>query len=86
MRPLTLSHTFAQVADRQALGAVRFHDLRHAYATSLLEAGVHPKVVSEVLGHSSTAFTMDTYQHVTPTMADQAAEVIQAALGGLVAG
>jgi integrase len=41
----------------------------------------HPKIVSDVLGHSSTAFTMDTYQHVTPSLAVTAAEVIQAALG-----
>lgn len=86
IRPMTLSRTFGQIAEREDLGAVRFHDLRHAYATSLLEAGVHPKVVSEVLGHSSTAFTMDTYQHVTPMMSDQAADVIEAALGGLVSG
>jgi integrase len=59
----------------------RFHDLRHAFATRLLEAGVHPKVVSEALGHASVAFTMDRYQHVMPTMQAQAADAIQAALG-----
>lgn len=59
----------------------RFHDLRHGYATRLLEAGVHPKVVSEALGHASVSFTMDRYQHVMPTMQAQAADAIQAALG-----
>ena len=59
----------------------RFHDLRHAFATRLLEAGVHPKVVSEALGHASVAFTMDRYQHVMPTMQAQAADAIQAELG-----
>jgi len=59
----------------------RFHDLRHAFATRLLEAGVHPKVVSEAMGHASVAFTMDRYQHVMPTMQAQAADAIQAALG-----
>jgi integrase len=59
----------------------RFHDLRHAFATRLLEAGVHPKVVSEALGHASVAFTMDRYQHVMPTMQAQAADAIQAAIG-----
>lgn len=48
--------------------------------TSLLGAGVHLKVVSEALGHSSTAFTMDTYQHVLPTMGEQVAAAIEAAL------
>lgn len=51
---------------------LRLHDLRHAFATRLLEASIHPKVVSEALGHSSVAFTMDTYQHLMPTMQEQA--------------
>jgi integrase len=59
----------------------RLHDLRHAFATTLLAAGVHPKVVSEALGHASVAFTMDTYQHVLPTMGEQVAAAIEKALG-----
>jgi integrase len=59
----------------------RFHALRHGFGTRLFEAGVHPKIVSEALGHASVAFTMDTYQHVMPTMQEQAADAIQAALG-----
>jgi integrase len=47
----------------------------------LLTAGVHPKVVSEALGHSSVAFTMDVYQHVLPTMGEQVAQAIEATLG-----
>ncbi len=58
------------------------HDLRHAFATSLLVAGVHPKIVSETLGHASTAFTMDVYSHVLPTMGEQVADAIEATLGG----
>ncbi|MBA2559790.1 MAG: hypothetical protein H0V07_07865 [Propionibacteriales bacterium] len=42
---------------------------------------VHPKVVSEALGHSSAAFTMDTYQHLVPSMQRAAAEAIEAELG-----
>lgn len=45
-------------------------------------AQVHPKIVSEALGHSSVAFTMDTYQHLLPTMGDQVAAAIEEALGG----
>jgi integrase len=59
----------------------RLHDLRHAFATTLLTAGVHPKVVSEALGHASVAFTMDTYQHVLPTMGEQVAAAIETVLG-----
>lgn len=49
------------------------HDLRHTYATLLLRAGVNPKVVTERLGHSSVAFTLDTYAHVMPGMQPEAA-------------
>lgn len=59
----------------------RFHDLRHAYASALLTANVHPKIVSEALGHASVAFTLDTYSHVIPSLGQQAADAIQAAIG-----
>jgi integrase len=64
------------------LGDVRLHDLRHAFASTLLAAGVNVKVVSEALGHASTAFTMDTYAHVLPTMGEQVAAAIESALAG----
>ena len=60
---------------------VRFHDLRHAYPTRLLERGVHPKVVSEALSHSSISITMDTYSHVMPSMLQVAADAIDVVLG-----
>ncbi len=60
--------------------SIRLYDLRHSMATLALEAGIHPKVISERLGHSTTQLTLDTYSHVTPTMQDQASE----ALGGLI--
>ena len=53
---------------------IRFHDLRHTAATLLLGKGVHPKVVSELLGHSQVGVTLDLYSHVTPTMHRQAAQ------------
>ena len=53
--------------------SIRFHDLRHTHATLLLEAGVHPKVVQERLGHSSISITLDLYSHVTPGMQEDAA-------------
>jgi integrase len=49
---------------RAGLPYIRFHDLRHTCATLLLTQGVHPKIVSEKLGHSSIAMTLDTYSHV----------------------
>jgi integrase len=47
-------------------GGGRFHDLRHTFASMMLLAGVHPKIVSEALGYASVAFTLDTYSHVIP--------------------
>jgi integrase len=68
---------------RVGLPGLRLHDLRHAYATRLLEASVHPKV-SEALGHSSVSFTMDTYQHLMPIMQESAVKAIESALGGII--
>ena len=65
---------------------IRFHDLRHTHATQLLKAGVHPKVVSERLGHASIGITLDTYSHVMPGMQEEAAEKIDAGLRAALAG
>jgi len=56
---------------------IRFHDLRHTAATLLLEQGVHVKYVSEMLGHSSIAITLDLYSHVTPSMHHEAKQTMQ---------
>ena len=48
------------------MAGLRIHDLRHAHATLMLGQGVHPKVVSERLGHASVNITLDTYSHVLP--------------------
>jgi integrase len=61
---------------RAGVPAVRFHDLRHTAATLMLSRGVHPKIVSEMLGHSTVAITLDLYSHVTPTMQREAASVM----------
>ncbi len=53
---------------------IRLHDVRHTHATLLLASSVNPKVVSERLGHSSVAFTLDTYAHIMPGMQPEAAE------------
>ena len=53
---------------------IRFHDLKHIHATIMLKSGVHPKVVSEKLGHASVVFTLDTYSHVVPGIQEAAAE------------
>jgi integrase len=74
-----LTHRYVRPLLRQAgLPQIRFHDLRHTAATLMLGANVAVKVVSEVLGHSQTAFTMDRYQHVSLDMQRQAFALVQA--------
>jgi integrase len=65
---------------------VRLHDLRHAAATMLLQAGVHPKVVSERLGHSTITLTLDTYSHVVPGLDADAAARLERVMQGNGAG
>ena len=71
--PSVLSHNFGRIVKRAGLDA-RFHDLRHTYASLMLAAGVHPKIVSEALGHSTVAITLDIYSHVTPGLQEAAAK------------
>ncbi len=58
------------------LPEIRLHDLRHTHATLALRAGIHPKVVSERLGHATVAITLDTYSHAIPALQEEAAERI----------
>jgi integrase len=56
---------------------IRFHDLRHTCATLLLANGVHPKIVQEMLGHSTISITLDTYSHVLPNMQKEAVKAME---------
>jgi integrase len=87
-RPDSLSAAFRRAAKRAELPGVHFHVARHTHASLLLAAGVHPKVVSERLGHASVAFTLDTYSHVMPGLQEAAAEALDLILnpGGRVHG
>jgi integrase len=71
---------FVRPAKRAEFPAIRLHDLRHSVASILLAQGVHPKVVSEELGHATIALTLDTYSHVIPSLQQEAAGVIAAAI------
>jgi integrase len=79
--PDTFSSSWRRLARRIGLTSVRFHDLRHAHATLMLVKGIHPKIVSERLGHSNIGITLDTYSHVLPSMQIQAAEALDELLG-----
>ena len=82
LRPDHFAAVFGRIAARAGLPRIRFHDLRHSFATSALRAGIHPKVVSELLGHSSVTITLDTYSHVAPSIAAEATT----AVAGLIFG
>lgn len=76
-----LSHRFGNLARRTGLMGLRFHDLRHTHASLLLQAGVHPKVVQERLGHETISVTLDTYSHVLPGLQEAAVTKLENALG-----
>ena len=63
-----VSHNFRLMTVKAGLPGVRFHDMRHTFASLMLMRGAKPKVISEALGHASVAFTMDTYSHIIEGM------------------
>ena len=73
-----LRNSFAPLLKAAGLPKMRFHDLRHTAATLLLGRGIHPKIVSEMLGHSQVGITLDLYSHVTPTMQREATAAMDA--------
>lgn len=76
--PSFVDRSFHAALDHAGLPRLRVHDLRHTAATLLLERGVHPKVVQEMLGHSTITLTLDTYSHVAPAMHKEAAAQMDA--------
>jgi integrase len=74
IHPDALTKAFIKAVKASGLPRIRLHDLRHTHATLALQTGIHPKVVSERLGHASVAFTLDIYSHAVPAMHEEAAE------------
>ncbi|WP_280770078.1 tyrosine-type recombinase/integrase [Salipaludibacillus daqingensis] len=68
LNPANVRRSLNQLIVEAKVPKIRFHDLRHTHATSLLSKGINVKVVSERLGHSNIKITLDTYSHVLPTM------------------
>ena len=64
------------ILKREGLPDIRFHDLRHTFATHALTSGVDAKTLSGILGHTNASFTLDTYTHVTGDMQKQAAGIV----------
>ena len=81
-RPERITQIFAELVKKAKVPPITLHGLRHTHATLALAAGIHPKVVSERLGHSTVALTMDVYSHAIPAMEEEAAVKIAALVTG----
>ena len=73
-----ITRAFMRAVKKAGVPPIRLHDLRHTHATLALAAGIHPKVVSERLGHATVSLTLDTYSHAVPALAEEAAQIIAA--------
>ena len=78
--PCVLGHAFTRMTRQTGLEGVRFHDLRHTFASLMLLRGAKPKVISEALGHSSVAFTMYVYSHIIEGMQEDAVALLNEVL------
>jgi integrase len=82
LQPQHVSQAFEARQRRAGLPIIRLHDLRHTAATIALSAGIHPKIVSERLGHSTVQLTLDRYSHVVDGLQEAAAQQIGDAIFG----
>jgi len=82
LNPDWVSRDFRGQIRRAMVRDIRLHDLRHTYATLALKGGVHPKVVSDRLGHATVGITLDLYSHVTPAIGRDAADVVSSSVFG----
>ena len=76
MDPSTAYHRLKTLLRYAELPSIRFHDLRHTFATHALTSGVDAKTLSTILGHTNASFTLDTYTHMTTDMHRKAAGVV----------
>jgi integrase len=79
--PRNLIRLFKSKIQEAGLPDIRFHDLRHGVASLLLEKNVHPKIVSELLGHSSVNLTLNTYSHIINPLNRVAADTMDDVVG-----
>jgi integrase len=73
IHPHSVSGAFERAVKRTRLPRLRFHDLRHTYATLALESGMKPWDLSDRLGHSTVAFTLQAYRHAIQATQESAA-------------
>ena len=73
---------FAPALRKAGLPQIRFHDLRHTYASLLIAQGEHPKLIAEQLGHASVQITLDRYEHLMDQPYGDASSRLEAVLFG----
>ena len=76
MTPSTPYHMLKKLLNQAGVPSIRFHDLRHTFATHALTSGVDAKTLAGILGHTNASFTLDTYTHVTKDMKKQASDIV----------
>ena len=77
--PISPNAAYQKLKDllrKAELPSIRFHDLRHTFATHALQSGVDAKTLSGILGHTDASFTLDTYTHVTTDMQQNASRIV----------
>ena len=74
--PDYISHRFNDLLKKHGLPHIRFHEIRHTFATHALTSGVDAKTLAGILGHTNASFTLDTYTHVTPDMREAAGGIV----------
>jgi integrase len=73
LHPERATRLFHKASKKAGVPDIRLHDVRHSNASVALAAGVHPKIVSERLGHANIGITLDTYSHLLPALSEEAA-------------
>jgi integrase len=76
MHPEVAYRKLKTILKNAGLPLIRFHDLRHTFATHALQGGVDAKTLSGILGHTNASFTLDTYTHVTSDMQKNASDIV----------
>ena len=84
VRPSAAYYWMKRILREAGLPEIRFHDLRHTFATHALTSGVDAKTLSGILGHTNASFTLDTYTHVTPDMQQEASHIVGGFLENLL--
>lgn len=82
LQPTNVTRRFQKLTKEAGLPVIRLHDLRHTHATIALGLGIHPKIVSERLGHATIALTLDIYSHAIPHLQTEAADKLGKAIFG----